>query len=160
MKKFYILIAMLLVNALPAAAEDKAEPQGPSTFAMIGILEGAAAMNSYIASRGPGGYGITMLVLEPFFIPPKASWESWLAYGAVASIPLYNLSISDDYDSDKINSKDVFARNMIAWNLLGGIFYLLIQDEEEAIKPKEDNELKMGLMPIKDGMQLSMHYQF
>jgi len=160
MKKFYILIVMFLVNALPAIAEDKAEPQGSNTYVMIGILEGAAAINSYIASRGPGGYGITMLVFEPFFIPPKASWESWLAYGAVATIPLYNLSISDDFDSGKISSKDVFIRNMVAWNLLGGVAYLLIQAEEEAMKPKEDDGLKMGLMPIKDGMQLSMRYQF
>ena len=101
-----------------------------------------------------------MIIFYPLFEKPANTKKFWGGWAAISIVPAYNFYLDRQLEKGVITRKDVFKKNMIAWNLLGGIAYLLIQGEEEAIKPKEDDGLKMGLMPIKDGMQLSMHYQF
>jgi hypothetical protein len=111
-------------------------------------VEGAIAVNAYLASMNPQIYGAVGLAIFPIMIQPSTT-EAWLAVGALETVPLYNLTI----DPDKKSNSQIFKANEIAWHAAVGLLattgYLT-----------KDKKMSLSYVPQPHGgkLVLSLHF--
>ena len=141
------IIIVLFITTNAFAEEEKQE------IGVGGILltEAAITLNAALLGGDRGGFSAASALLAPI----GGSGTSDTMFILFESLMAYNFIIDTAF-SGTFSDESVFWQNMF---LMNAVFaYDLFYSEDET--PKEDDGLRMGLMPIKDGMQLSMHYQF
>jgi hypothetical protein len=140
-----VIVVFMTTNAF--AEEGKQEISTGDVF----LLEAGIVFSAALLGGDRGGYSASMALLGPAGGNGLHGTELIL----FESLMAYNFII-DTVFSETFSDESVFWQNMFLMNSY--FAYELFYSEDET--PKEDDGLKMGLMPIKDGVQLSMRYQF
>jgi len=140
-----LLVMLMMSNAF--AEEDKQE----ISVGAVLLIEAMTVFNAALLGGDRGGYSATMALLGPMGGTGMHGTEFILFESFMA----YNFLIDTAFKGT-FSDESVFWQNMALMNayLVYDIYYA--EDEPS----RNDEGVKVGLAPIKDGMQLSMHYQF
>lgn len=94
---------------MPSWSEDNSrDKEEPNYLASILIFEGLFALNSYMASESPEGYGALLTLLSPLGTSSNVSDTiNYVGVGSAMSIGLYNvIELKDDsYSKSEIFKK-------------------------------------------------------
>lgn len=162
MNKYFTKYLLLVILLLPICTyADKvikieSEQETINPFTLFLIIEGAFAVNSWLASEDPQVYGVIAGLSFPFAVGMHGGFSSnttdWVALIGTESIAVYNLTI----DANKKSQGDIFKTNMIAWHLVMGSVFL-----SEYLTKDISNDKSISLLPTKDiGAQLVFNYKF
>ena len=158
MSKVRILIFVVaMANALPAIASGETDqtdaPKKELTpLARFALIEGLCILNAALAVPSPEIYGILLTVFSPLGAENANPATAAVGMGGAASLGLYN---AIELRKSRYSGKDVFVRNLVAWNLLLGGLYLT---ERLTGRSSEDGPIAIALSP--DGFAVSAFYRF
>lgn len=143
------LLGLAFVAGDAAAQEDKSTSWLQVTGLVVAV-EGAIAVNAYLASMNPKVYAGVAGVIYPIMIQPSTQ-DAWLVVGALETVPVYNLTI----DPDKKSPSQIFKANEIAWHAAVG---LLLTTGYVTKITKE--KMSLGYMPEPHGGKLILSLRF
>jgi hypothetical protein len=151
MKLRYFLFSLLfLSSSVSAETEEKFELHPALGFL---IVEGFIAINAAMASEAPEVYGSVLALLSPLGASSNVSeTTNWVGIGSAATLGLYNaIELSDD----KYSKNDIFMKNVYGWHAL-----VLISGVTEWLTGEEVSNDNVALFPVKNGLVISMNYEF
>ena len=110
-----IIVVFISISQVVLADEAEKKPlSGTQIAAGVALAEGVFAVNSYMASRSPHGYGAIGLLLFPMAGGGSRGSEAtkWAALASAEALAIYNLSINEN----KTSRSEIFKNNMVGWH--------------------------------------------
>ena len=114
MTRIIILVFVFISQAALADEVEKKPLTGTQIAAGVALAEGAFAVNSYMASRSPHGYGAIGLLLFPLAAMGSHGSDAtrWTTLASAEALAIYNLSINEN----KTSRSEIFKNNMVGWH--------------------------------------------
>ena len=137
---------------MPSWSEDNSrDKEEPNYLASILIFEGLFALNSYMASESPEGYGALLTLLSPLGTSSNVSdTTNYVGVGSAMSIGLYNVIELKD---DSYSKSEIFKKNMVGWHLFAASIWL-------SEKLTGNKETVASITPLHDGAVLTINHRF
>ncbi|MCB2386847.1 hypothetical protein [Thalassolituus alkanivorans] len=150
MRKYLILF--LFIFSMPSWAEespqDKKEPNYLAGFLLV---EGLFALNSYMASESPEGYGALLTLLSPLGVSSNVSdTTNYVGIGGAMTLGLYN---AVELKDESYSKSEIFKKNMVGWHLFTASIWL-------SEKFTGDKETVAYIAPLNDGTVLAINHRF
>ena len=150
MRKYLILF--LFIFSMPSWAEespqDKKEPNYLAGFLLV---EGLFALNSYMASESPEGYGALLTLLSPLGVSSNVSdTTNYVGIGGAMTLGLYN---AVELKDESYSKSEIFKKNMVGWHLFTASIWL-------SEKFTCDKETVAYIAPLNDGTVLAINHRF
>lgn len=146
----YLFLIMLLLST-PSSSEESTSNKEPNYVAGFLIAEGLFALNSYMASESPEGYGALLTLLPPLGASSHLSdTTNYVGIGGAMSLGLYN---AIELKDESYSKSDIFKRNMVSWHLFAVSVWL-------SEKLTGNKETIAYIAPLNDGAVLAINYRF
>lgn len=145
---FFLLVAL----STPSLSEegDSSEKE-PNYVAGFLIAEGLVALNSYMASESPEGYGTLLSLLSPLGASSNVSeTTNYVSIGSAVSLGLYN---AIELKDESYSKSEVFKKNMVGWHLFAASIWL-------SEKLTGNKETIAYVAPLNGGAILGINHRF
>lgn len=144
MRKYFILI--LIIYSMPSWAEES-----PNYVAGFFLGEGLFALNAYMASESPEGYGTLLTLLSPLGASSNVSdVTNYVGIGSAMSIGLYN---AIELKDESYSKSEVFKKNLVGWHLFAASIWL-------SEKLTGNKETVAYIAPLNSGAILAINHRF
>lgn len=147
----YLILFLFIFNMPSWAEESPQDKKEPNYLAGFLLVEGLFALNSYMASESPEGYGALLTLLSPLGVSSNVSdTTNYVGIGGAMTLGLYN---AVELKDESYSKSEIFKKNMVGWHLFTASIWL-------SEKFTGDKETVAYIAPLNDGTVLAINHRF